>query len=283
MFWELAPEDVIGKPAELQCAEIEREWKRRKHKMEKASRGPWTENEGSPRALQLREYTLRECWEIFVDDRPIGADAMFRHVDVQSKAVCSYAMTMMDKINGREDEERWVGSKFASCMWIYTKEELTRGQRLNLEQQECLKKRIMSILLCTNWVCAGTFVDHERVSSRTICQQEEEILSMALDLKVDVPCVLQWSLLWFSAPTRLNKIWGHELKTKKYHEVVNSAIMDAFVRPFGGEHTPRSCMLTSVARVLHSTHREGWMIGGSIAPHPLMVMMTKMKPVMNDC
>ena len=37
-----------------------------------------------------------------------------------------------------------------------------------------------------------------------------------------------------------------------YHKVVNSAIMDAIVRPFGGEHTPRSCLLTSVARVLHS-------------------------------
>ena len=39
MFWELASEDVIRKPAELQCVKIEREWKRRKHKMEK----PWTE------------------------------------------------------------------------------------------------------------------------------------------------------------------------------------------------------------------------------------------------
>ena len=36
MFWELAPEDVIGKCAELRCANVEREWKRRKHKMEKA-------------------------------------------------------------------------------------------------------------------------------------------------------------------------------------------------------------------------------------------------------
>ena len=38
MFWRLAPEDAIGKPAELQCVKIEGEWKRRKHKMEKASR-----------------------------------------------------------------------------------------------------------------------------------------------------------------------------------------------------------------------------------------------------
>ena len=49
-------------------------------------------------------------------------------------------------------------------------------------------------MLCTDWVCAGTFADHEWVSSRTIIQQEEEILSMALDFKIEVPCVVQWSL-----------------------------------------------------------------------------------------
>ena len=32
MFWELAPEDVIGKTAERQCVKIEREWKRRNGK-----------------------------------------------------------------------------------------------------------------------------------------------------------------------------------------------------------------------------------------------------------
>ena len=63
-------------------------------------------------------------------------------------------------------------------------------------------------MLCTNWVCAGTFVDHEWVSSSTNIQHEEELLSMALDFKIDVPCVVQWSLLWFSAPTNLNRIVG---------------------------------------------------------------------------
>ena len=114
--------------------------------------------------MQLREYTLREFWEIFVDDRLLGADAMFRHVNVwyfQSKAVFSCAMTMMDKINGWKDEERWVGSQIATCMWIYTKEVLTRGKIVNPEQEVYLKKRMMPIMLCTSWVCAGIFVDHE--------------------------------------------------------------------------------------------------------------------------
>ena len=60
MFWELVPEDVIETPAGLNGADFEREWRRRKHKMEKASRRPWTEFENSPITVQLRKYALRE-------------------------------------------------------------------------------------------------------------------------------------------------------------------------------------------------------------------------------
>ena len=57
----------------------------------------------------------------------------------------------------------------------------------------------------------------------------------------------------------------------KYHETVNMAIESTISRPFGGEHTPRSCMLAAVAKTLHKTHRksgvikemEGWELGGS--------------------
>ena len=34
------------------------------------------------------------------------------------------------------------------------------------------------------------------------------------------------------------------------------AMVDAFSRPFGGEHTPRSCMLASVGKVLYKTHQK---------------------------
>ena len=147
MFWELAPEDVVGKICVLKCAKIERLWKSRKSKMEKASRWSWTENEISPRAMQVREYTLKEFWDIFVDDRPFGAEQFFRHVNVQSKAVFSYAMILMDKINGWEDEEKWVGSKFATCMWIYTRRALTKEEIPIPAVEEYLKKRMLSIIL----------------------------------------------------------------------------------------------------------------------------------------
>ena len=72
----------------------------------------------------------------------------------------------------------------------------------------------------------------------------------------------------FSAPTNLNRILGSVLKIKKYQEVVNGAVMNAIVRPFSGNRTPKSCMLTSVARVLPRTHKgreinkyiKGWRV-----------------------
>ena len=70
------------------------------------------------------------------------------------------------------------------------------------------------------------------------------------------------------------KSWNKISKSKKYHEVVDDAIAEAILRPFGGEPTPRSCMLTSVDKVLHRTHRkwgvnnemEGWMTKESLEP-----------------
>ena len=120
--------------------------------MEKASRRSGTANEITPRAAQLREYTLKEFLEIFVDDRPFGADALFRQINVQSKAVFSYAMTMMEKIRGWEEEERTVGSKLATCIiWIYTKKALTKEQIPNPAMEEHLKKRMLSTMQGLCW------------------------------------------------------------------------------------------------------------------------------------
>ena len=148
-----------------------------------------------PRTKELREYALREFWEIFVDDGPLFSDACFKHANVQPKAVCSDAMAIMDAIYGWEDEEKRVGSKFAACMWIYTKAVLTTGQILNLEMEEHLKKRMMSIKLCTNWVCAGIFEDHEWVSESTISQHVEELVAMEQYYEIGLPCVVQWCML----------------------------------------------------------------------------------------
>ena len=121
---------------------------------------------------------------------------------VQHEVVFSCAMSIMDAIYGWEDEEKRVGSKFAACMWIYTKEVLTRGQILNPEMEEYLKKRMMSIMVCTSWVCPGGFRRSRMgVSESTQSQHAEEVMGMELDYEIGIPCVVQWCMLWI---TRLN-------------------------------------------------------------------------------
>ena len=66
--------------------------------------------------------------------------------------------------------------------------------------------------------------------------------------------------------------------------------MDAIVKPFGGKHTPKSCMFTSVAWVLPHKHKErginkemkGWRVKEKHTPSSLMEMMMKNRAVMND-
>ena len=90
----------------------------------------WTECEWCPRTLQLREYLMKELWR----RRPtLSRWRSWRQVSVQSKAVFSYAMTVMDKILGWHDEEKWVGSKFSACMWIHTKLALSE-RRVRLQK-----------------------------------------------------------------------------------------------------------------------------------------------------
>ena len=91
-------------------------------------------------------------------------------------------MTLMDKIRGWKDEERWVGSTFAACMWIYTKEARTEAQILGPEQKEYSKKRRLSIMTCrTGYVLVLSLIMNG--SERTI-QHEEEIFGLELNCKI---------------------------------------------------------------------------------------------------
>ena len=140
--------------------------------------------------MQLRKDAGRKICEIFMDDRSFDYDACFRHAIVQSEAVFSYAMTIIDEIYVLKDEEKRMGSKFAACMWICTKEVLIRGQIPNPEMEEYQKERMMSIMLCTNWICADTFENHEWVSESIVTQHVEEVMDMELDYEICVPCVI---------------------------------------------------------------------------------------------
>ena len=93
--------------------------------------------------------------------------------------------------------------------------------------------------------------DHKCVTEFAVPLKANEIL-MALKYDIDVPCVIQWGLLWFSSLSRLNqRFTNNGTKISKYHEAVNMAIEATFTLPFGGLHTPRTSLLRSVSVVLY--------------------------------
>ena len=106
-----------------------------------------------------------------------------------------------------------MGSKFAVCMWTFTKEALTTGQIKNPS---------------SGGVPEEKNVVHYAMHKLGMCQHVEEVMGMELNYKIDSPCVVQWCMLWFSAPTRLDGIFENsDLKFHKYHEALNTAIADA--------------------------------------------------------
>ena len=92
--------------------------------------------------------------------------------NVQPKAVFFCAMTVLDKICGWGEEENWVGSLFAACMWVYTKHVLCDGQETT---QNFLKRKMLSIMESVNWVCEEVLEEHEWVSQLNISLKQEEV------------------------------------------------------------------------------------------------------------
>ena len=204
MFWELFPEDAVEISAEPNSTDFVREWRDRKNKLERASRKPWTEFEYSPRMVKSREDALRE----FCGRQTPLQRCVFQacKCTVRSCLLPCYDDHGRDLWMGRIKKSGWVRNSQRVC-GIYTKGVLTRGQIPTPEMKEYLKRRLMSIMLCMNWVSAGTFDDHEWVSEGTIAQHVEEVMGMELDHEIGIPCVVQWCMPWFSDAKRLNRTW----------------------------------------------------------------------------
>ena len=65
----------------------------------------------------------------------------------------------------------------------------------------------------------------------------------ALNYDIEVPCPLQWGLLWFSAPSNLNrKFVNNGTKVAKFRDTVKLTCNIAF----DGAHTPSACFLRAV-------------------------------------
>ena len=86
--------------------------------------------------------------------------------------------------------------------------------------QEHLRRKLTTIMESVSRVCEDAMEDHERVTELAVTLKEKEIL-VALYYDLDVPCVIQGGLLWFSSPSR-----GKTMKA------VNMAIVATFTMLF---------------------------------------------------
>ena len=82
----------------------------------------------SHKAKIAREYVLLRFWQDCVADRSGRREAILPNTLALPKSVFSYAMTVLDKVEGWT-EEKWIGSRLAACMWIYTNCVMVRGPR----------------------------------------------------------------------------------------------------------------------------------------------------------
>ena len=113
-------------------------------------------------------------------------------------------------------------------------------------------------------MCDDALGDHVWVDGLTISCQETKVLEV-LDYDIEVPCVVQWSMLWFSSPTRLNRRFLNSgAIIAKYNEVIDLAVVATFTLFFGHTHTPRIFFLRSVRSVLCRSLVRDWDVNKEI-------------------
>ena len=86
----------------------------------------------SPHATKVRASVLNTFWRDHISDKyGFGGDTVpyvRRPFAAVPKPTLSYAMAVMDKVEGWK-EENWVGSYLAASMWIKTKAALCDGRK----------------------------------------------------------------------------------------------------------------------------------------------------------
>ena len=85
-------------------------------------------------------------------------------------------MTVMDMVKGW-NEEKWVGSKFAACMWMYTKAVLFDGRGLPSQD---LRQMLLIIVECVSWACEDFLWEHEGDGAQRSLEGERHFGSMEL-------------------------------------------------------------------------------------------------------
>ena len=110
-----------------------------------------------------------------------------------------------------------------------------------------------------SWVTEDFLWEHEWITETNVTSKENVIME-ALNYDIDVPCPLQWGLVWFSAPTNLNrKFVNNGTTVEKIRDTVRSAIELTCNIALGGALTPKGVLFLRAVSILSChAHDEDW-------------------------
>ena len=203
MFWLVDPKPVIWTHNNEPEPTNDMTWRARKGLMEVMRGRTWPHHGMDRKAKKTQEYVLQTLWQDYVPDKFGRRDAILPKALTVPKSVFSNAMTVMDKVEGWDDEEKWVGSKYAACMCVCD----GRGST-----PEDLRRKLEITRECVGWVCEDVMWEHEWVTELNVILKENENLE-ALNYDLDVLCLIQRGLLWFSSHSpKIHKQWHKNRK-----------------------------------------------------------------------
>ena len=102
-----------------------------------------------------------------------------------------------EEVSAREDQ---IGAIFEASMWIYTKAVVCNGQR---HAGTFKSGKLNSFVEAVNGAWEILHENHQCIPQISIVLQECKVAE-ALHCSIEVLCVVQWRMLWFSAPTSFN-------------------------------------------------------------------------------
>ena len=164
----------------------------------------------------MREKILAHVWTSNVKDEFGLANLM------QTQAEFTHAMKVMDRIGGWIERGRFEGgSQIGGRLTASeTGAVIYNGQN---HMDGCRSETQNSIKEAVNLVCARTQHNHDCfLSVPWYCRREK---FWQLNYDIDVPCLVQWRSLWYSAPTSLNNdLLNGGVIFEKYNNVISMAI-----------------------------------------------------------
>ena len=99
-----------------------------------------------------------------------------------------------------EKTARHIGGKLAACTWIYSKTVVCNGQSY---MEAFRSQKTHSIMEAINWVCPSAQDNHAWTSEFSLVLNENKTLGES-NYDIEFPCMVQWGLLWYVAPSSLN-------------------------------------------------------------------------------